>query len=190
MRFGVTLCLILTTCFIYAQDKFEIEKRVKQTDVPVLALDNLTKILGLDHKIKWYYQQDGDKKVYEAKFEFNSKDYSVEFDTTGIIYNVEISIDYNELNSNFVSKLKIKLDQLFEEYSIRKIQIEYLGEEDYLFDLISVEEVDDDLSIQYEFEIDAKSSKKRELNELIFDSYAKLISSRKIKLKSTDILDY
>jgi len=178
------------TIAIQAQDKIEVEKSVKTKEVPLSAVENLEAILGADHRIKWYYQEDGTKKVYEAKFKFNSNNYSVEFDTKGDIYNVEIKVDYDELNSKFITKLEKKLSQLFDDFKIRKIQIEYLGDEEDLFELIATQEVDDDLTIQYEIEINAKSEKNRTLYELIYDSKVKLLSKRKIKLRSTDILDY
>jgi hypothetical protein len=190
MRTILTLFLILFITLSSAQDKVEIEKSVKKEEVPLSAVEDLAEILEPNHKVKWYYQEDGEKMVYEAKFKYQAKTYSVEFDKKGLIYNVEITVDYDELNPKFISELEKKLDELFEDFDIRKIQIEYLGEDDDLFDLISGEEIDDDLRIQYEFEINAKSANGRELHELIFDDSAKLLSNRKIKLKSTDILDY
>lgn len=190
MRFVFIVLLLLMNGIVFAQDKIEIEKRVKTEDVPKSAVEDLADILGADHKVKWYYQEDGSKKVYEAKFNFNSNDYSVEFDTNALIYNVEIEVDFESLTSKFRLKLEKKLNKLFEDYKIRKIQIEYLGEEEDLFELISEEDLDEDLEIRYEIEVNAKSSKQRALYELIFDDNAKLMSKRKIKLKSTDILDY
>lgn len=190
MRFVVILLVLLMSGFVFAQDKIEIEKRVKEEDIPESAVEDLADILEPDHKVKWYYQADGSKKVYEAKFNFNSKDFSVEFDTSGLIYNVEIEIELESLSPIFRLKLDKRLNRLFDDYNIRKIQIEYLGEEDDLFEIISEDEIDDDLNVYYEIEVNAKSSKKRALYELIFNDKAKLISKRKIKLKSTDILDY
>lgn len=190
MRTIITLLLIFTITTSFAQDKIEIEKRVKTEDVPVLAVNNLENILGIEHKVKWYYQEDGSKKVYEAKFNLHTKDHSVEFALNGLMQNVEIEVDFESMSSRFILKLKKKLKQLFEDYKIRKIQIEYFGEEDDLLELISEEEIDKDLNIRYEIEINSKLENNRALFELIFDDKIKLISKREIKLKSTDILDY
>lgn len=190
MRTTMILFLALFTATSQAQNKIEIEKSVKTDKVPQSAVEDLDAILGDNHKVKWYYQEDGTKKVYEAKFKYNSKEYSVEFDTTGVIFNVEIKVNYDELSPKFISKLEKKLDQLFDDYKIRKIQIEYLGKKEDLFELLSTQEVDEDLQVQYEIEINAKSEKSRTLYELIYDNKVKLLSKRKIKLRSTDILDY
>lgn len=190
MRTIITLLLILFITTGFAQDKVEIEKSIKKEEVPLSAVEDLAEILGSNHKVKWFYQEDGNKKVYEAKFEFNSKDYSVEFDTEGLIYNVEFEINVDDLNAKQSSKLEKKFSQLFENYKIRKIQIEHFGDTDGLFNVIRALEVDQALIIQYEIEVKAKSEKNRALFEFIFDDKMNLISKREIKLKSTDLLDY
>lgn len=190
MRFLSLFCIVLIANFIHAQDKIEIEKRVKEDDVPAEALNKLLEIFETDVNVKWFYQEDGSKKVFEAKFQYNSKDYSVEFETNGEIYNVEVGIEIENLRPKLKTKLEQKLNELFDDYKIRKIQVEYLGEAEDLFEVISEQEIDGDLIIRYEIEVNGRKLKKRGLHELIFDSDIELISQRKIKLKSTDILDY
>lgn len=190
MRFVTFLFTILIFNLVYAQDKNEFEKGVKEKEVPDLALRELIEIIQPEAQVKWYYQEDGSKKVYEAKFIYNSKNFSVEFETNGKIYNVEIETELREFNPKLKAKLRKNLTSLFEVYEIRKIQIEYLGEADDLLDVISDHEIDDELKIQYEIEVHAKDSKNRGLYELMFDYKIELISKRKIKLKSTDIFDY
>lgn len=183
------LILFIFQCAL-GQTKIEIEKRVKTDEVPKLALEDLNEHLQHSKKVKWYYQEDGDKKVYEAKFKQSSKKYSVEFDTTGKIHNIEVIISLKIINSDVLKQIKSELKSSFNGFKIRKIQREYLGEADDLYEIISENEVDDDLKIRYEMEVNAKVDNKRQLYEVLFNESGELISRRKLKLKSTDILDY
>lgn len=191
MKFSFFLFIIL--CFshcIWSQTKVEIEKRVNTDEVPEEALDDLRDNLKKFTKVKWYYQEDDDKKVYEAKFKQNSKKYSVEFDTEGEIYNIEVTIKPKDIKALVFNQIKSELLELFDDYKIRKIQREFLGESDDLFEIISENEFDEDLKIRYEMEVNAKVDSNRQLFEFLFGDDGKLISHRKVKVKSTDILDY
>lgn len=190
MRFISIMLCILYCGIITAQDKNEIEKRVNPESIPSIAVKDLSDILGADHKVKWYYQEDGSKKVYEAKFKIKRKRYSVEFDTLGKIYNVEINADLKKFSKQNTELLSENLLALFNDYTIRKIQFEYFGKETDLFKLISDGKVGDGLSQQYEVEIIVKLNKQKKLYEIILSDKFTLISKREIRLKSTDLLDY
>ncbi|NBC57967.1 MAG: hypothetical protein GVY05_06765 [Bacteroidetes bacterium] len=186
--------LLLLTLFIFhptwSQTKIEIEKRVKTHEVPTEALEDLGEHLKNPKKVKWYYQEDGDKKVFEAKFEQNSNQYSVEFSRQGEVLNVEVITKSNQIETDTFKQIKSELKSTFSDFKIRKIQREYLGEGEDLFEIISENEIDDDLNLRYEIEVNAKKDKKRHLYELLFNNTGNLISQRQVKLKSTDILDY
>jgi len=190
MRFIGFIIMSLLNFNLWCQTKVEIEKRVKTDEVPTKALEDLNEHLRNPPKVKWFYQEDGDKKVYEAKFKRDDNKYSVEFNTQGEIYNIEVIIKIKDIDNKVLTKIKSELKQSFEDYKIRKIQREYLGDDDDLFEIISEQEIDDDLAIRYEIEVNAKIDNKRQLYEMLHDTKGKLISQRKVKLKSTDILDY
>ncbi len=174
----------------WCQTKVEIEKRVKTSEVPSQALEDLTENSQNTNKVKWYYQEDGDKQVYEAKFKQNSNKYSVEFSKQGKILNVEVIIKAKQIDTDIYNQIKSELKAAFSDFKIRKIQREYLGDKDDLHEIISENEIDDDLKIRYEIEVNAKIDKKRQLYEMLFNKKGELINQRLVKLKSTDILDY
>ena len=184
---------LLVTLFIFqcvlGQTKIKIEKRVKSEEIPTKALEDLGEHLKSANKVKWYYQEDGDKKVYEAKFRQISDKYSVEFSKQGEILNVEVIVKSRQIDKDTFNQIQSELKANFSDFKIRKIQREYRGEAEDLFEIISENEIDDDLNLRYEIEINAKKDKKRHLYETLFNKNGKLINQRQVKLKSTDILE-
>jgi len=190
MRFIILsfICTMLTQT--WGQTKAEIEKRVDLEDVPSEAVQALNENIKEFDKVKWYYQEDGDKRVFEAKFKQFSQQYSVEFDTLGNIDNVEIIIKLKKIPKKTLKKMMSYLENKFEDYKIQKIQREHLGKADDLFELIEDNELDDDLMIKYEVEVNAKIDNQRKLYEIIFDNEGGVLRLRVVSLQSTDILDY
>lgn len=186
--------LILFFCLfslqISAQTKLEKEIRVKDKDVPTKALDCIQDNIKSKKRVKWFFQKDADKEVYEAKFKQFGKKFSVEFLTSGEIFNVEIIIKKSNFKNQVYKAITSEMDWRFDDFKMIKIQTEYLGDDDDLEDIIEDYEIDDDLEQRFEIEVNAKTDGKRHLYEMIFDDNGKLLSKRKIKLKSTDILDY
>ena len=174
----------------WGQTKTEIEKRVDVENVPSKAVEDLSEDVKEFDKVKWYYQEDGYKRVFEAKFKQFSQQYSVEFDTLGNIANVEIIIKKRQVPKKTLKKMMSYLEEEFEDYKIRKIQREHLGEDDDLMDLIEENELDDDLTIKYEVGVNAKIDNQRKLYEISFDHDGKVLTLREVIIQSTDILDY
>jgi hypothetical protein len=128
------------------------------------------------------------KKVYEAKFNYKSSGFSVEFDLDGDIANVEILLNQKDLNSSDVELMNKTLSENFSDFKLLKIQREYIGDDD-LFSIIKGESAED-VEVKYELEINIRKNKRRKLYEVILDEDFELIRKRRIKLQSTDILDY
>lgn len=190
MPFYLTaLCfLMFTVCF--SQTKNEVEKRIKMNEVPPHTLEILLKRIKNFNQVKWYYQTDAEKKVYEAKFKQFSQNFSVEFDTSGKIINVELIVKKRHISSEILNNILQNLNQEFDEFKIQKIQREYLGQAKDLLNLISENDIAPNLKIRYEILINAKEEKTRRLYEFLYDSNGKALLKREVILQSTDILDY
>ena len=190
MRFIVLCLMIMTLTLTWGQAKKEVEKRIDVEDVPQEAVEDLSENVEEFENVKWYYQEDGLKRVFEAKFKQFSQKYSVEFDTLGKIYNVEIVINKKQIPKKAYEQMVSYLEAEFDDYKFRKIQREHLGEADDLFDLIEDNERDDDLTIKYEVKVNGKIDKRRALYEISFDAKGEVLNRREVVLQSTDILDY
>lgn len=190
MHFYFTLLFCLIFTFSKSQTKNEVEKRINYDEVPSFTIENLYKHVKRTKKVKWYYQTDGSKKVYEAKFMQSSQKYSIEFDTLGNISNVEVIIKKRQIPKKKLEVILSTLNSEFEDFKFQKIQREYLGEAQNLYAVLAKNKVDSDLTIRYEILINAKVDNIRKLYEIIFDNTGKILSKTEVIPQSTDILDY
>lgn len=179
-------------CFsvVFAQEKNEVEKRVKKKQVPQSAKAWMKDAYEKKSRVNWYFQTDGEKKVYEAKLFWKNKKHSIEFDTLGKVINIEILIDQDEIKIHAAQKIQQYFDENYNKFSIKKIQIQYTGDADDLEDIIDEDEFDEDLEIKYEIEFYGKNEDANELWEGLFDQDGKLLEKRIVNIKATDNLDY
>jgi hypothetical protein len=190
MKRLITLLLVLlcyTDCL--SQEKNEIERRAKKSDIPKEAKDWLKDAYENKRKTKWYFQTDGNKEVFEAKLKHKKHLHSIEFNLNGKVQNIEVLIKEKELDSDVYENIINDLQSRFIKFSISKIQIQYTGDPDDLEDLIDEDEFEN-IKIQYEIEFYGKTETKDELWEGLFDNKGRLIEKRIVKLKATDNLDY
>lgn len=115
--------------------------------------------------------------------------HSVEFDTTGVVQDIEISIDWQELPELVQENITSYLDSAFQKYRVQKIQEQWTGAPDDLEDLIDERERDD-LTIRYELEYYGKNASADELWEGLFDADGSMLRERIVKLGPTDNLNF
>ena len=179
MRIHFTFLFFLVLSFSQSQTKNEVEKRINTEDVPSNIIEDLNPHVKKIDKVKWYFQTDGKKNVYEGKFKQHSQKYSVEFDTLGKIANVEVIIKKGGIPNDIFKIISNKLRDTFKDYKIEKIQREYLGNEE-LFKVISNKNANTDLKIRYEILVNAKIENYRKLFEILFDSKGHIITKREV----------
>ena len=81
---------------IFSQVKYEKEYRIKNDEIP----DNIKsylKTVTFKNKIKWYKEEGLYKYTYEAKTSHNNLNFSIEFDSLGIIEDVEFKIEWKSV---------------------------------------------------------------------------------------------
>lgn len=190
MKFLFIILVLFFALQAKAQVKNEIEKSIKKKEVPIAVMDWFKDAYEKDRKVKWFYQTDGEKEVYEAKLMHNGKKHSVEILPNGEAVNIEILIDFNEIEAKVKQQIAQYFSTNYSKTKIKKIQIQYLGSSDDLEDSIDENEHNENLTINYEIEFYGKNDNEDELWEGLFNSEGVLIERRLIKLKSTDNLDY
>lgn len=181
--------LLVTSSISYGQ-KREIEKGVKEENVPQKARMWLKDAYEGKNKVKWYFQTDGEKEVYEAKLKWKKKWHSVEFLPSGEIKNIEILISIKELPQEIYDNLLQYLSENYQRHKIDRIQIQYTGESDDLEDLIDENELGNSLIKIYEIEYFGRENGVNKMWEGHFDKKGHFIEKRVIELNSTDILDF
>lgn len=181
--------LLLISSISYGQ-KREIEKSVKKENVPQNAKMWLKDAYEGKNKVRWYFQTDGEKEVYEAKLKWKKKWHSVEFLPTGEIKDIEILISIKELPREVYKNLVKYFSENYQKYKIDRIQVQYTGESDDLEDLIDENEAGELLIKIYEIEYFGRENGINKIWEGHFDKRGYFIEKRVIELNSTDVLDF
>lgn len=174
---------------LVAQDKYEKESRIKTEEVPINAKAFIDS-LRLDTRIKWYKEEGIETKSIEAKFRLKKVQYSIEFDTHGIIEDVEIEVKYGDLQTNLKDKIVSQLNQDCSKHKITKVQMQFTGSKNDLFLQLQSGNNRDKLTTLYELIIQCNQKNAVDLFEYLFDQQGNLISKSKIIFKNSSHLEY
>jgi hypothetical protein len=190
MKFYLLLILTLLSTSTFSQVKFEKEQKVKKSDVPSDATNFIDQFTDKG-KVKWYYEEGTFGNSYESKFVQDGHKYSIEFDTSGNIEDIEVLIESNEIEAYVYTKIKEHLSQIFESNAIQKVQIQYTGN---TFDLLSLKDLHtanlQQLGISYELVVKGKTEGKMKLMEFNFSQTGELIQKSELQLQNFDNLEY
>lgn len=185
--------LIFLLCFngLEAQIKYEREYRVSKEEVPQLALDFIH-AANLSEKVKWFKEEGHDGVSLEAKAKLNAKWYSIDFDPGGQIEDIEIDVDTKSLNETLRNSIATYLESNYKKSKIRKTQVQYVGSEANLLQVLKqagkVEAID--IMTNYELTVNVKEKRSFRKMEFLFDEKGALIRKTKIVVKNTDNLEY
>jgi len=190
----VLVLLISTFCFrasAYAQQKIEQEMDVEINEVPANAKDFI-KNLPFRIKPNWFYEINEVGHSYEAKFKYKKRLYSIEFDTTGRLLDVEIQLTKRDIDKKMMQQIDTYFQSEFSSYSIGKIQLQLGGDEDAILKGLNkvLKKIPSELQQGYEIVVNGKKSNYYQPFEVFFDISGKALSIVQIKLRNTDHLEY
>ena len=174
---------------VQGQDKYEKEVRIKAQEVPESALAFLGEA-SIPRKVRWYFEENFVGNSIEAKFKLAGKRYSVEFDTTGHIQDIEIQIPWKEVPNRMKQLVRYSLDSLFTSSKIDKIQLQYTGAQEVLKELLSQDTSTLTHGINYELVVQGKKQKGFQLYEILFSEKGDILRMGQIVEKNTDHLEY
>ena len=172
-----------------AQFKYEREYVVKERKVPQLAKDFVNS-LPLHNKVKWYREEDLDGVSYEGKTWHDDHYFSIEFDSVGVLEDIEEIIEWEEIPTHTALDIKNIISSDLAPYVIEKIQIQYTGELEELFKIFSGQVSNAVLGIAYEVEVRGKTSEDFKLKEYLISQNGELIREAEIIPRNTDNLEY
>lgn len=109
----------------FCQVKVEREHRIKKNQFPETAHDFIKEKLKDAKNIRFYKETDTTKITYEAKFKKDRLHYSVEFDESGKLEDIEILIKEVDVPEDSWSNITKFLEEKFNKHKIRKIQQQY-----------------------------------------------------------------
>lgn len=187
----VAICICTASTVMAQEVKNEVEDSIKREEMPKNALEVLDIFWAELNDIRYFFQTDGKKETYEAKLEWQGNSYSIEFDETGRIMDVEQLIDMEMISSGAVNGINDYLEKEFRRVNIIRLQRQYVTDdeefadsEDFIEDVLEGDE--DDFLIRYEIEVEGRSGRQIGAFELLFDDSGYLIQRRKIERRSID----
>ncbi len=185
----ILVLVLLNFTTLSAQEKFEKESRIGEKDVPAKALQMMDSA-NFEGKIKWYLEEGLSEKSVEAKFRHNKVKYSVEFNTLGIIEDIEIEIDPEDLHASLRDAICNHLLAGCLNHRIVKVQIQYTGSESVLAAVLHKSETNPSPTIRYELIVRCKQENSVDLFEYLFSEEGSIISTSKIVFKNSSHLEY
>lgn len=121
----VLVLVLFQFSMVNSQVKVEREHRIKKNQFPETAHEFIQEKLEEAKKIRFYKETDTTKISYEAKFKKDKLYYSIEFDESGKLEDIEISIKEVDVPEDSWSKITKFLNEKFTKFKIRKIQQQY-----------------------------------------------------------------
>lgn len=171
-----------------AQVKFEREFRVRSNEVHPEAVIYVNSF-AFTKKIKWYREESMSGASIEAKTCFDGRRYSLEFDTTGVLEDIEVEVRFSALRQDVRTAIEKSFDGDFKRWKIRKVQRQFSGEPNAVRQAALADVVVEGVIIRYEIVVKGLKDK-TELFEYTFDQSGQLISVKLIVLAPTDNLEY
>jgi len=173
--------LLFIGFFASAQNQNEREFRIRKVQFPEKALEYIEQKLFDAKRIRFYKETDSSKVTYNAKFKKDRLWYGLEFNKTGALEGVEISIKSIDIPDEAFEAMNGYLINNFIKYKIRKIHQQYLVTEMNAAEK-TVKNAFQNLllpTINYQLIVTGKSAKKSEQYGVLFDSEGNFKSIRK-----------
>ena len=189
IRLFVISTLILCVHATFAQQKFEKEYQLKTSEVP-LRTRQFVDSLDFDHRVKWYMEISQSGTSVEAKGRRDGKRYSVEFDTTGKIQDVEIEIPYGAIPNEVQNTMTQQLRGEFDTYRILKMQQQLTGSRNELLTYLTKPRGTSAPTIRYEATVKGSKSGERNEFEYTFSLLGEIEKRATVVFRNTDNLEY
>ncbi|WP_428234739.1 hypothetical protein [Gracilimonas sp.] len=182
--------ILSSTRFGAAQHtKNEVEKSIDRDAMPARALSLINQFWKEPKKADFYRQSDGEMISYEVKLNWEDHPYSIEFDATGSLIDVEQLIEFEELPRALQNTITEEINNQYTTFRLTRVQRQYSAfenddDEEVLEKIL--EEDFEDLLIRYEIEIDGQNKTELGSFEILFDVNGNLIQKRRIVRRSLD----
>lgn len=177
------------TAFAQNQKKYEKEVRIEESEVPANALEFVNS-MKISSKIKWYKEHGLKDTSFEAKTKYRGERLSIEFSDDGTFEDLEIQKSMEVVESEAYEEIREYFESELSKYSIKKIQFQYVGDEDDVLEFFLEGELEDDVKLNYEIVISTKVDGSFTMFEFLFDDEGEFIRKSKIIQKMSDNIEY
>ncbi len=189
MRIIFLTILAILSFSISAQTKMEKEYRVKQDKVPENAQKWIIQNFPEAKKVKWYQEISNGKTTFEAKLQWNKTPYSVEFDSVGTIEDVEMTIDFEEIELTTRKTIEQYFLGNYKKHKVLKVQKQFTGNLSQFRQYLENPN-QTGITTNYEVEFQGITPESNELYEALFNQSGQLIQRKTIKTEANINLDF
>lgn len=190
MRILLYLLLLSGICHpLMAQEKYERERRISIEDVPSAAISFLDSC-EFDKRIRWHEEESLTGRSIEANVKEAGLRYSIEFDTLGQIEDIEINRRESQLPEATMLAIHQYLDQHFDRYSIKKIQVQWTGNRTALISLVTTGGTHIPHITRYELIVKGRDETGIHEYEFLFSDQGAFLQRSVLIFRTTDHLDY
>jgi hypothetical protein len=183
------LVLALFLPLLAVSQKFEKEYRIETEEVPEKAFQFIHSEDN-DFSEKWYYEENLDGNSIEAKFKYNRKKYSIEFDTLGNLLDIEVESPFKDLPDKLQASINNSLQKTYSKFTVKKMQVQYSGAIDSFADFIAETEKEKQYTIYFELVVKGRKNRKWNLYEMTYNNRGELEKTEQIILRNTDNLEF
>ncbi len=169
--------------------KFEREYGVSYPEVPESAVA-FVKGCDFDRKIKWFKEESQDGISFEAKTKFRKTWFSLEFDTLGIVIDVEQKIKPKNMKPSDLEMINKALSGLFSKFKITKIQRQWKGAAPVLTQLIQTGKSKDDFQLAWEVVVRGRQDDQWNAYEVLISPKGEVKTVLKVIRRESDNLEF
>jgi len=186
MKYSIFIFLLFVSS-LFSQTKNEKEERISPSEFPKKAIVFFSNNIAENFKhLKFYKETDGLKQSFEAKFKYKKQYCSIEYDTSGILEDIEIIIKKNQIEKGIKNVILNHFESNFKKYSFVKIQKQFVNnashsDEEFITDVLNNTSVTPSF---YEIIAEVKTETSRTLKEFTFNVKGEFESSRTVTLSS------
>lgn len=194
LHFLVLIPCLICGCCCLAQEQIEREFKVNTSIIPESALLAIRKFDLKENKINWYREESNNGHSFEAKFKFNKKYHSIEFDTLGQLEDIEIMIPENKMDPVLIDAITAFIESETDQFDFKKFQIQYSGEQASIINHVkennNQEATLPGIKVRYEVVVKTKKDGQFHLYEYTFGSKGNYIGKIRKSIRNTDNLDH
>lgn len=180
MRYIISFALIFALNIGFCQTKQERETQIEKHELPekIIAFANL--LPEKTKRLRFYKETDGKQESFEVKFKYQKSAYSCEFNTNGLLEDIEVALKEKHLDTVVANTINQYFDANFDRNKIIKIQKQFVNDstKSTLNFLSKIIRDSDTANINYEIIAEVTKDKKRNLREFTFNHKGEFLSFR------------
>lgn len=179
-KFYLLFMVVFLTASANAQYKVEKELSIKKESAPQ-PMQAFIDVHPFHKRIRWYKELSLKGLSYEAKTSYKNFFYSIEFDSTGILQDLERIVLFKNIEDSTREKIEDELSKEFKKIKIKKVQEQFEDNDEKLHQLIEGKRPTSDFDFKYEIVFRGKKGKETKYYEVLTTSTGTMIAISEIK---------